>query len=122
MGLAVAYGQPFAVALCMKLTQDCLSFLQPQLLRRLLSFITDYQDAREGLRDERPTPLIGFSFAIMMFFASIVQTVILHQVRRLALHPAATLIDRREISISKGFLKLAFEFAPGLSPSYTKRP
>lgn len=67
-------------ALCLKLVQDCLSFLQPQLLRLLLSFITDYQDAREELLSERPTPLIGFSYAFLMFFASMVQTVILHQV------------------------------------------
>ena len=80
MGLAVAYGNPFAYALFLKLVQDCLAFLQPQLLKWLLSFITDYQDAREGLLDQRPTPLIGFSYAFLMFFASIVQTVILHQV------------------------------------------
>jgi len=64
----------------LKVVQDCLSFSQPQLLRGLLSFITDYQEAREGLLNERPTPLIGFAFAFLMFLASIVQTVILHQV------------------------------------------
>jgi ATP-binding cassette subfamily C (CFTR/MRP) protein 1 len=82
LGLAVAYGRPFVFALFLKLVQDCLSFAQPQFLRRLLSFITDYQEAREGLLGERPTPLIGFSYAFLMFFASIVQTIILHQVRR----------------------------------------
>ena len=80
-GLATAYGGPFAFALFPKLVQDCLTFVQPQLLRRLLSFITDYQDARQGIVSERPTPLIGFSYTFLMFFASIVQTIILHQVR-----------------------------------------
>ena len=80
MGLAAAYGGPFIFALCLKMVQDCLAFLQPQLLRLLLSFITDYQDAREGLLGERPTPLIGFSYAFLMFVASMVQTIILHQV------------------------------------------
>lgn len=80
MGLAIAYGQPFVFALCLKIVQDCLSFLQPQLLRRLLMFITDYREAREGLLTEMPTPLIGFSLAFLMFFTSIVQTIILHQV------------------------------------------
>ncbi|KAF9779193.1 metal resistance protein YCF1 [Thelephora terrestris] len=79
LGLAVAYGKPFAFALFLKLVQDCLSFLQPQFLRWLLSFITDYQDAREGLLGERPTPLIGFSYALLMFLASVLQTIILHQ-------------------------------------------
>jgi len=104
----------------MKMTQDCLSFLQPQLLRRLLSFITDYQEAREGLLDERPTPLIGFSFALLMFFASIVQTVILHQVRRI-LSCLTGLVDQRVNSISKGSSKPASEFAPVLSLLYIKR-
>ena len=120
MGLATAYGQPFAVALFLKLVQDCLSFLQPQLLRWLLSFITEYQEAREGLLHERPTPLIGFSYTLLMFFASIVQTVILHQVRRFALH-LAPLADREGNSISKGSSKPALEFAPALLPSFIKR-
>ena len=120
MGLAFAYGRPFAFALCIKIAQDCLSFLQPQLLRRLLSFITDYQDAREGLLNERPTPLVGFSFAFLMFFASVVQTVILHQVRPLAFL-LARLIDRGANSISKGSSKPASESAQVLSLSYTKR-
>ena len=120
MGLAFAYGGPFALALCIKITQDCLSFLQPQLLRRLLSFITDYQEAREGLLDERPTPLIGFSFALLMFFASVVQTVILHQVRHLAFR-FARLVDRRANSTSNWSSKPASEFAPVLSLSYIKR-
>jgi hypothetical protein len=85
LGLAVAYGKPFAFALFLKLVQDCLSFLQPQFLRWLLSFITDYQDAREGLLGKRPTPLIGFSYALLMFFASVLQTIILHQVSSSAL-------------------------------------
>lgn len=86
MGLAVAYGKPFAFALCLKIVQDCLAFLQPQFLRLLLSFITDYQEAREGLLGERPTPLIGFAYSFLMFFASTVQTAILHQVCFAALH------------------------------------
>ena len=72
--------------------QDCLSFLQPQFLRRLLSFITGYQEAREGLFDQRPTPLIGFTCAFLMFFASIVQTIILHQVHSLAFRYYSQLI------------------------------
>lgn len=120
MALAVAYGRPFAVALCLKLVQDCLSFLQPQLLRQLLSFITDYQDAREGFLGERPTPLIGFAYATLMFFASIVQTVILHQVRFPAprIAPSA---DHGVNSISKESSIPAFEFVLGLLPSSTKR-
>ena len=101
------------------MVQDCLSFLQPQLLRRLLSFITDYQEAHEGLLGNRPTPLIGFAYAVLMFFASIIQTVILHQVRSLALS-VTRLTDRRGNSISKESLKPAFESVVALSPSFIK--
>ena len=120
LGLASAFGRPFAFALFLKVTQDCLSFLQPQLLRRLLSFITDYQEAREGLFDERPTPLIGFSFSSLMFIASVIQTVILHQVRHSDLH-FARFVDERTHSISKGFSKQASEFVVLSLPSYIKR-
>jgi len=101
LGLFIAYGRPFIFALFLKVVQDCLSFLQPQLLRLLLSFITDYQEAREGLLDERPTPLIGFSFAFLMFFASVVQTVVLHQVCCRSVRLTRFLI-RKEIVLSKG--------------------
>jgi hypothetical protein len=86
----------------------------------LLSFITDYQEAREVLPDERPTPLIGFSFVILMFFASVVRTIMLHQVYRLTLH-LAWLIDKKANSISRGSPKPASGFAPVLSPLSTKR-
>jgi hypothetical protein len=119
LGLAIAYGRPFAFALCIKVIQDCLSFAQPQLLRRLLSFITDYQEAREGLLDERPTPLIGFSFALLMFFASVVQTVMLHQVSSHVLR-LPRLVNWKGNSISKWSSKLALEFAPVLLPSYIR--
>ena len=119
LGLAIAYGRPFAFALFLKIVQDCLAFLQPQLLRRLLSFITDYQEAREGLFGERPTPLIGFAYAFLMFFASIVQTVILHQVRCLTFCVVRS-ADWGD-SISKESLRPAFEFVPGLSPLFIKR-
>ena len=70
----------------LKLLQDCLAFLQPQLLRLLLSFISDYQSARpddSGTVIGGPSALQGFAIAVLMFAASIAQTVILHQVRTL---------------------------------------
>ena len=104
MGLAIAYGRPFVLALCLKIVQDCLSFLQPQLLRRLLTFITEHQEAHEGLLAERPTPMIGLSLAFLMFFTSIFQTTILHQVQ-----PPVLILswstDWRGDSISKGSMK-----------------
>jgi ATP-binding cassette subfamily C (CFTR/MRP) protein 1 len=81
--LFVSYGGPFVVAACIKILQDCLSFLQPQLLRLFLSFISAYQSARLSDTGAKlgPSPLEGFSIATAMFVAAILQSIILHQVR-----------------------------------------
>ena len=52
-----------------------LAFLQPQLLRLFLSFISAYQSTRlHGLSDElAPSPLEGLSIATFMFLAAVVQ-------------------------------------------------
>ena len=77
--LFVAYGGPFAIAAGLKVVQDLLAFLQPQLLRWLLSYISLYQETRSQ-SDERPSELQGFGIAIVMFIASVIQTVCLNQV------------------------------------------
>lgn len=81
--LFVAYGKPYAVAAMLKIIQDCLSFLQPQLLRWLLAYISWYQAARFGPMDgdDLPNKLQGFAIAVLMFVASVVQTITLNQVR-----------------------------------------
>ncbi|KAM6496895.1 metal resistance protein YCF1 [Amanita muscaria] len=79
--LFVAYGKPYAVALILKFTQDSLAFLQPQLLRWLLAYISRYQEARltsySGV--DRPTSLEGFVIAFVMFSFSVVQSITLNQ-------------------------------------------
>ncbi|SJL03580.1 related to YCF1-Vacuolar ABC transporter responsible for vacuolar sequestration of glutathione-S-conjugates [Armillaria ostoyae] len=77
--LFISYGGPYALAAGMKLLQDCLSFLQPQLLRWLLSYISIYQSARYAHDSTKPHPLEGFLIAVLMFVASVAQTVILNQ-------------------------------------------
>ncbi|KAI0731222.1 metal resistance protein YCF1 [Earliella scabrosa] len=78
VALFTAYGGPYVFALGLKIVQDSLAFLQPQLLRWLLSYISSYQKARFS-GDESPSPVEGFAIAAIMFGASIVQTIILHQ-------------------------------------------
>ena len=82
IALCSAFGGPYVIAGCLKVLQDCLAFLQPQLLRLLLSFISRYQSARPDGAEApgSPSALEGFSIAILMFMASMAQTVILHQV------------------------------------------
>ncbi|KAJ7245130.1 multidrug resistance-associated ABC transporter [Mycena haematopus] len=75
--LFLAYGGPFMLAAFLKILQDCLAFLQPQLLRLLLAYIARYQDSR--FEDSRPNPLEGFSIAAAMFVASVIQTILLNQ-------------------------------------------
>lgn len=79
--LFIAYGGPYAVAAGLKIIQDVLAFLQPQLLRLLLMYISRYQMARLlPINDPKPSILEGFSIAGIMFVASIVQTITLNQV------------------------------------------
>ena len=98
VALFLSYGGPYAVAACLKVVQDCLNFLQPQLLRWLLAYISEYQRAVRGgqnLTDFRvalwvrqvvlgapsdtPTEAEGFLIAIIMFVAGMAQTIILNQ-------------------------------------------
>jgi hypothetical protein len=77
--LFIAYGGPYAIAAGLKILQDLLAFLQPQLLRWLLSYISWYQGTRYQ-PDERPNGLQGFAIAIIMFITSVMQTICLNQV------------------------------------------
>ncbi|KAF9473354.1 multidrug resistance-associated ABC transporter [Pholiota conissans] len=76
--LFVAYGGPYAVAAGLKIIQDMLAFLQPQLLRLLLAYISLYQETRFK-PEKQPSSLEGFAIAIIMFIASCVQTIALNQ-------------------------------------------
>ncbi|KAF5362251.1 hypothetical protein D9756_002523 [Leucocoprinus leucothites] len=77
--LFIAYGGPYAVAGGLKFVHDCLAFLQPQLLRLLLAYISAYQSARFGPGGGRPSDLQGFAIAVIMFVASMAQTAFVHQ-------------------------------------------
>lgn len=86
IALITAYGGQYGVAAVLKILQDMLAFLQPQLLRILLSYISEYQFA--GMADGnniyaaavRPSSVQGFAISIAMFVAALTQTVLLHQV------------------------------------------
>ena len=111
IALFAAYGGPYAFAAGLKLIQDCLAFLQPQLLRWLLSYISAYQSARpDGIEQNgAPSPFEGFAIAITMFVAAITQTIILHQVSPY-MH-RKTQYSRISLSISNGASRLACAYA-----------
>ncbi|KIJ21067.1 hypothetical protein PAXINDRAFT_106999 [Paxillus involutus ATCC 200175] len=77
--LFVAYGHPYMGAACLRIVQDTLTFVQPQLLRWLLAYITEYQSKKGAELVEGTSPLQGYTIAIAMFVASIAQTIALHQ-------------------------------------------
>ncbi|KAL4067103.1 P-loop containing nucleoside triphosphate hydrolase protein [Scleroderma yunnanense] len=79
VALGVTYGGPYLFAAFLKILQDTLAFVQPQLLRWLLAFISNYQTAKGWNFVQGPNAFEGFAVALIMFGASIVQTVILHQ-------------------------------------------
>ncbi|KAF8436032.1 hypothetical protein L210DRAFT_3632182 [Boletus edulis BED1] len=77
--LFIAYGGPYISAGVLKLIQDSLAFVQPVLLRALLSYISEYRENKGAGLIAGATPLVGYAIAILMFVASMIQTIILHQ-------------------------------------------
>ncbi|KAJ7248513.1 P-loop containing nucleoside triphosphate hydrolase protein [Mycena rebaudengoi] len=71
--LFLAYGGPYLVAVFLKITQDSLATLQPLLLRWFLSYIWRYQNSSNA------NPTEGFLIAVIMFVASVTQTILLSQ-------------------------------------------
>ncbi|GAA5903406.1 hypothetical protein JCM6882_006539 [Rhodosporidiobolus microsporus] len=70
--LISAYGGPFFMAALYKGLQDILSFTQPQLLKRLLQFVSSYKS------DEPEPAFHGYLIALSMFACAVTQTLLLH--------------------------------------------
>ena len=69
------FGGPYFRGAVIKTISDALQFVQPQLLRLLISFVDSH---RKG--DPEPQPVIrGAAIALAMFAVSVSQTVCLHQ-------------------------------------------
>jgi len=67
------FGGPYFRGACIKSLSDTLAFVQPQLLRLLITFVDSY-------RGDNPQPVIrGAAIALAMFAVSLSQTVCLHQ-------------------------------------------
>jgi ATP-binding cassette subfamily C (CFTR/MRP) protein 1 len=67
-----SYGHTYAIAGIFKACQDVLAFVQPQLLRMLLSFVSTFEKGKSS-------PVKGFVIAGTMFLVSVVQTSFVHQ-------------------------------------------
>lgn len=67
------FGWPYFRGSCFKTVSDILAFVQPQLLRYLITFVDSY-------RTDHPQPIArGVAVALAMFAVSVSQTVCLHQ-------------------------------------------
>jgi ABC-type multidrug transport system fused ATPase/permease subunit len=73
MAIFKAYGGPYLIAGMLKAMYDALSFLQPQLLRLLLSYVSSYGT------DHPMPPIAGYAIAGLMFISANVATATLHQ-------------------------------------------
>ncbi|CAA93309.3 ATP-binding cassette transporter abc2 [Schizosaccharomyces pombe] len=61
------------VIIVLKLVQDVVAFIQPNLIRKIVIFVSSYSS-------EHPQPpQVGFSLAIAMFLTNVVQTALLQQ-------------------------------------------
>ncbi|KAJ5947491.1 Metal resistance protein YCF1 [Penicillium verhagenii] len=73
IALFKAFGGPYMRGAMIKSASDMLAFVQPQLLRYLITFIDSY-------RGPEPQPVIrGIAIALAMFLVSVCQTSFLHQ-------------------------------------------
>ncbi|WWC88113.1 uncharacterized protein L201_003017 [Kwoniella dendrophila CBS 6074] len=98
-----AFGAPYIMAGLFKGTYDILNFLQPQLLRLLLSFVSSYGT------DKPQPPIAGFAISILMFISANVATSILHQYFQRCFETTmrirgglVTLIYRKSLVLSNG--------------------
>ena len=68
-----SFGMTYLRAGIVKTASDCLAFIQPQLLRLLISFVQSYQTPAPQ------PPVRGVAIALAMFAVSVSQTMFLHQ-------------------------------------------
>lgn len=73
VSLFAAYGGPYTVAAGLKVLQDLLAFLQPQLLRLFLAFIARYQAAKYGSSKSLPREPTTLETFVINKFVSLVQ-------------------------------------------------
>jgi ATP-binding cassette subfamily C (CFTR/MRP) protein 1 len=70
-----AFGPPFLLAVLLKLSQDILKFVSPQILKQLVIFVQqDPEDADAALPN-----WAGYVLACCLFAVSIVQSIVLQQ-------------------------------------------
>lgn len=73
--MCLTFGGKLLLGASFKVIHDILAFTQPQLLRLLIKFVSDYTE-----NDKVSQPIVkGFIISIGMFLVSVIQTSVLHQ-------------------------------------------
>ena len=99
-----AFGAPYMRGAIIKTVADCLSFVQPQLLRYLIAFVDSYRPGGT------PQPLIkGAAIALAMFAVSIGQTACLHQYFQRAFETGMRIKSSLTAAIYKKSMRLSNE-------------
>jgi ATP-binding cassette subfamily C (CFTR/MRP) protein 1 len=99
-----AYGGPYMLAAVFKVGNDISQFMQPQLLRFLITFVTSYRNGNE------PQPVIkGAAIALAMFAVAVFQTTMVHQYFQLSFVTGMRIKGGLTSSIYKKALKLSNE-------------
>lgn len=103
LALARAFGWPYVEGALYKVVQDILNYAQPLLLRYLIAFVSSY-------RTEKPQPLsTGLSIAGIMFIASAIQTLTLHQYFQHAFETGMRIRSALTAAIYKKSMRLSNE-------------
>jgi len=103
IALFSAFGSPYFVGACIKTVSDVLAFIQPQLLRYLISFVDSYRG------DNPQPPIKGAAIALAMFAVSVGQTTFLHQYFQRAFETGMRVKSALTATIYKKSMKLSNE-------------
>ena len=106
MALFHGFSGPYFRGALFKAANDTLAFIQPQLLRLLISFVDSYR----GDSPEPPEPAIrGAAIALAMFAVSVTQTMALHQYFQRAFETGMRIKTALTAAIYNKSLKLSNE-------------
>ncbi|KJZ72821.1 hypothetical protein HIM_07765 [Hirsutella minnesotensis 3608] len=99
-----AYGGPYMIAAIFKIGNDVTQYIQPQLLRFLIDFVSSYGPGGE------PQPVIkGASIALAMFACAVFQTTMIHQYFQLSFETGMRIKGGLASSIYRKSLRLSSE-------------
>lgn len=71
LALVQTFGVPTFICICYDMSESVISFIQPQLLKKLIQFFSH--------QDENPPKIIGFTIALAMFVVSVTGTMVFNQ-------------------------------------------